>query len=275
LKDALEGADDEQIAAYHKGLTAEESQALILQSVEKKRKREERRQQEHEALRKKYIELVKQRVSSEEITSVTVTASYDKKAVKVDLRRKNVSQTQTFPNIHEKDLGVTEWVELNQLIANKTSPAANLLKEMLAKYFIKISTIEAKLGVTRSILKVSPAEKAQTFKPSVSKKRKEKPTDEEQPIEMLINTNLPIGVPVGYHGEVIKAPEVGMFYDTLHGGRRFYRAEDMNLSSSEFLIKMYNICKHTSNDPIFMQMLIDEMKNRKNDPVIKEFHSKK
>jgi hypothetical protein len=248
---------------------------LILQSVEKKRKRDARRQQEHDELRKKYIELVKQRVAPEEITSATVTVSHDKKAIKVDLRRKNVSQTQTFPNIQEKHLGVTEWVELNQLIAKKTSPAANLLKDLIAKYFTKISTIEAKLGVTRSILKVTPAEKAQTFKPSISKKRKEKSSSEDQPIEMLINTNLPVGVPVGYHGEVLRQPEVGMFYDTLHGGVRFYRANDMNLSTSEFLIKMYNVCVNTSNDPVFTQMLIDEMKNRKNDPVIKEFHNKK
>jgi hypothetical protein len=274
LKVALEGADDEQLA-YHQSLTAEESQKLILQEADKKkRSRELLKMQKKESVRKEYYELLKNRTAPEEITAATVTCSADKKLIKLFIKRKGVSESQTFPNIQEQHLGVSEWVELYKIVAEKTSPAAKLLMDMMNKYFKKVAWTESKLGITDSILKISPAASAPAVKPSASKKRKIQPTAQEQPQEILINTNLPVGVPVGVHGEVVRQPELGMFYDTFTAGKRFYRAADMNLSSSEFLLQMYKICLATSNDTLFANMLLDEIKKRKHEPVVKAFYDR-
>jgi len=228
-QEAILQGEDKEAAAYHKNLSVEESQALILQNVEKrKRDREQRKKQELESQRSKYEQLRHNRLAPQQITSATVIASYDKKSLKVDIKRKDVGTVQSIPKIKEHDLGITEWIELYQIVSEKKSVGANLLIEMMRNYFDKIARLEQKLGITDSILRITP--KQQPTQSVSHKRRKANPPADTQLEGLLINTNLLEGVPVGTHGQVIKTPVLGMFFDTFSSGRRFYRAEDLNLT---------------------------------------------
>ena len=253
--------EDKETAEYHKKLSAEESQTLILQSVDKKRKRDQRE-------RAKYDELIKNRLAPEEITSVTVTPSADN-MVNLHIKRQGFNIAHSLPSVQESHLGPTEWIEIYPLVAHKKSVAAQRLLKMLDVYFNKISRMEAKLGVTNSILKVSTA-KIPVTQPATIKRRRTEPP-QQRALEMLINTELPSNVPVGAHGEVITSPELGMFYQTFNSGTRFYRAADLNLSDSETLIRMYGICTTISGNIQFASLMLEELNRRKDEPLIKRF----
>jgi hypothetical protein len=139
------------------------------------------------------------------------------------------------------------------------------------RYFNKVSAMEAKLGITNSILKISTT-KIPVTKPPMSKKRKTKEHQQEHQ-QVLINTNLPAGVPVGRHGEVIEVPEHGMFYETFNAGTKFYRAADLNLTDSRMLIDLYGICNSVSGSGnlYLAELMLQEINKRKKEEIIKQF----
>ena len=95
----------------------------------------------------------------------------------------------------------------------------------------------------------------------------------QQDKEFLINTNLPAGISVGAHGDVILEPEFGMFYETFSSGMRFYRESDLNLTDSETLLNMYHICTTISNHLLLSSKMLEEIKKRKHEDIIKRFYA--
>ena len=161
-------------------------------------------------------------------------------------------------------------MEIYPLVVHRKSAASKKLMDLMTSYFNKIAKVESKLGITDSILKISET-KLPVSKVSSSKRHKPEPTQQQQKFELLINTELPAGVPIGEHGKVITTPEHEMFYPTFTSGMRFYRAADLNLTDSETLLRMYHVCTTTSNDLHLSSLMLEEINKRKDEVLIKKF----